>query len=70
MTVKELIEKLKEFPGDKEVVIWGEKGFDNGYDEWNTISGLFPVSDVHEVRNALKRDWNGKVKIDIVETLW
>lgn len=63
MIVKDLIEKLQKFPEDKEVLMWGIKYFENG-----ELAGMFPVTEVCEIKTALNRSYIGKVKVDFEKT--
>ena len=67
MTVKELIYALQQFPEDKEVVIWTEKGYWN-YDAADYVAGLFEVNTLEELSAPLDRKHTGKIKLDYLES--
>jgi hypothetical protein len=66
MTVKELIYALQQFPEDREVVMWAEKGYWN-YDAADYIAGLFEVNTLEELSDPLDKKQTGKIKLEYLE---
>ena len=66
MTVKELIYALQQFPEDREVVMWAQKGYWN-YDEADYIAGFFEVNTIEELSDPLYKKLTGSIKLEYLE---
>jgi hypothetical protein len=65
MTVKELIEALRQFPQDKQVMLWAEKGY-IGYDEADYWSGPAEVNMIEVCPDATAKNLKGQIKLEYV----
>ncbi|MBQ3946093.1 MAG: hypothetical protein II670_10880 [Alphaproteobacteria bacterium] len=63
MTVKELIEALSQFPQDKQVLLWAQKGY-IGYDEADYWSGPAEVNMIEEQPDAINKNLKGQIKLE------
>lgn len=65
MTVKELIEALSQFPQDKQVLLWAQKGY-IGYDEADYWSGPAEVNMIEVCPNAIAKNLKDQIKLEYV----
>lgn len=65
MTVKELIEALSQFPQDKQVLLWAQKGY-IGYDEADYWSGPAEVNMIEVCPGAINKNLRGQIKLEYV----
>lgn len=65
MTVKELIEALSQFPQDKQVLLWAQKGY-IGYDEADYWAGPAEVNMIEVCPDAISKNLKDQIKLEYV----
>jgi hypothetical protein len=65
MTVKELIEALSQFPQDKQVLLWAQKGYIS-YDEADYWSGPAEVNMIEVCPDAISKNLKDQIKLEYV----